>query len=374
MKTSHLAVIFLSTLFILSASALATANKLDIDKVVIDVDGDQEFSGSGSSGNLYVEPDTEIEIEVTVENMWDRDSDDALRIEDVEINAVLHDIDDGDDLTYSSSRFDLRAEGYKTIRWDWDIPEDVDSDQNYELEITVQGYDEEGELHEDEMVIDVEVERERHELIFKDIEVDDPSPCSDSARVRIEVENKGENDEDVEFRIESDYKGELFSKDFEIEAFDSDDNEYTLTRTIDVSGWNEGKYTLDFILEYDGDEITESETLRIADCWEQESDSSSQGKSNKQSGDDNWDGDQEEYYQRERSRNIELFKQVTGEGKGVQVVVKDNGYVPPPSAFEPQTKKKGTDWGFAGLIVADIILLLVVIVGLVMLVIHFFEL
>ena len=97
-------VLLLFIFLILATGVSAAGNKLDIDRLEIEADGNNVFSGSGSSGHIYVKPDMELEFEVKIENLWDRDSDDALHINDVILTAVLHDIDDGDDLSYSSSR------------------------------------------------------------------------------------------------------------------------------------------------------------------------------------------------------------------------------------------------------------------------------
>ena len=373
--------ILIILVILMSGSVIGTTDKLNIDKVLVEMDGDQIFSGSGTSGYMDAKPDTEIEFEVTVENMWDRDNDDSMRINDIEVDAVLYDIDDGDDLTYSSSRFDLRAEGYKTISWDWDIPNDVESDQNYELEIRVRGYDENGDVHEDKIVIDVEIERSSHELVFEELRVYDPVPCGDMAKIRIEIENNGEHDEEVTLRVESDSKGLLLEKEFDIEAFDEDDNTYDLTKTFDVSGLPDGRYTLDVTLEYDDKKLTDTVELRVPICDEIRNDrdrddcySGVSKQSRSYDVEPSWDGEAEVYFDQQRSRNADFFKTVDAPTK-VTVKYDPSGYIPSASMFEDGLpKKKSSDVGFYGLIVANLVLLIVIIVALVLIGINVFEL
>ncbi|MFC1723663.1 hypothetical protein ACFL0V_05980 [Nanoarchaeota archaeon] len=340
--------------FMIMLSSIVAADKLDIDSVLIEDGEDRLFSGSGSNGHMYVEPDSEIDFEITIENTWDRDSDDALRIEDIILDVVLYEIDDRDDLSYSSSKFDLRAEGYKTIRFDMDIPDDVESDQNYELEISVRGFDEEGGEHTDDMTVDVEVKREAHELEFDEVSLSNPVPCADMARLRLELENNGDNDEDVELRVES-YKGLLFEKEFEIEGFDGD-NKYDLTRSLDVSGFTPGRYDIEVVLEYGNNELVEKLELKVPECDEIRSDNYDGNDGDSEQSDfDDWEADHDQ----QRSMNRELFNNLQQES-GVEIKYTPTGDVP---VLYPEKK---SDWGFVALVVANLVLLIAVIVALVM--------
>ncbi len=320
--------------FLIIISTCVLADKLEIDS--LEVDG-KRFSGSGT---VYVEPGKEINFEVVVENLWDKDDNDALHINDIRVHAILYDVDS--DLVYTSSRFDLRPEGYKTVRFDLDVPSNVDSDRNYNLVVEVFGIDETGEDLFDEIELDVEVDREEHDVTV-DVDVSSPPPCTDTAKVRIKLENEGIYDEEIDVVIWSAFLGEIYSRKVEIEAGEDE----SLSRSFDVSSLGEGRHTIDIIVELDNDIVRESGYVRIMQC-----DDENFGITSKTTkiirGDEGT-----------RSPNRYYFHTIDAPQK-VEVQFEQMNV--------PNYMDDKSNWGMVVLILANMVLAIIVIVGIVLLV------
>lgn len=246
----------------------ADSSELEIDRVEITRDGETILSTSSSSASIDVEPGDELSIEVRLENTFDDDSD--VRIEDIRVTAVIEDIDDGDDLSDESDKLYVRADSKRTVRLKLTIPDDASSYQDYDLDIYAYGYDDDtGKLHEDDVAIDIDVDREEHELVFDRLWINDVH-CDMDAAVRIELENVGEEfEEDVELMVISDELGTLFRDRFDLPSVDDDDaNVYKKEKQIDVDDLKPGLHSITVRVEYDeGDKVLQKTIdFRVEDC------------------------------------------------------------------------------------------------------------
>ena len=241
--------IFILIFLLLAIPAIADSSELEIDGVEITSDGKTLLSTS-SSGKIRVDPGAELSINVRLENLFDDDSD--MRIEDIRVTAMIEDIDDGSDISDESDKIYVREESKRTVKLKLKIPKDASSYQDYDLEIEARGYDEDGVLHEDDVVIDVEVEREEHELVFEKLWINDVY-CDRQAAVRIELQNIGEEfEEDIELTILSNELGTLFMDRFDLPSIDDEEaNTYTKTKQIDVEELEPGLHAITVKVEYD---------------------------------------------------------------------------------------------------------------------------
>lgn len=237
---------------------------------------------NGVIGNLEVsikEPDDNdefapkdiVEIEVEVENYGDEDLDDIIveafllvidkqngeldRVEDVESEEIDIDEDDEED-------FLLELE----------LPNgDLDEDDEYIL--FVKAYE---DNHEDEQCgedqIDLDVEREKHDIFIEGFEVSPKSlSCGEELSVTFDLENIGTSEEDDMFitvRIPG-LGVEETSGFFTLEEFDEDDNDIKKTVRVGVPGDIAlGQYLLEAEVFFDdGDEShVMQETIQISEC------------------------------------------------------------------------------------------------------------
>lgn len=264
MLKKYLILLFL----ILACAQAASANtKLDIDRIKITADGRELLSTTGSSGSINVRPGDELSIEIRLENTFDDDTD--MRIKEIVVTARIEDIDDGDDVSDRTDRLYIRADSRRTARLRLDIPDDASSYQDYDLEIKASGHDENNTEHEDETMIDLEVDREEHRLVLNRLWVNDVA-CDGYAAVRLELENTGEEyEEDVELYITSPELGTLFRDRFDLPSInDQDTNIYRKEKRLDVPMLSPGLNTITVMAEYDDKEETleKSINFRVEDC------------------------------------------------------------------------------------------------------------
>jgi hypothetical protein len=259
--------VFLVLIFTISAlCAMADSSELNIDRVEVTVDGDKLLTTS-NSGSIDVKPGDELYIEIRLENTFDDDTD--MRMDDIRVTATIEDIDDGSSISDESDRVYIRANSKRTVRLKLTIPDDASSYQDYDLDIKAVGYDEDGALHEDEVSIDLDVEREEHKLMFNRLWVNDVA-CDGEAAVRLELENIGEEyEDDVELSITSAELGTLFLDRFDLPSVDDDDSDlYRKEKQLDVSELKPGLNSLTVRVEYDdGDEVLQKKIdFRVDDC------------------------------------------------------------------------------------------------------------
>jgi hypothetical protein len=268
MKKTISTLLVFALMLLVAATAVAADSELVIDKIEITSDDKTLLRTSSDSGDIDVYPGQELEIKVILENTFDDETDND--IEDARVSAVIEDIDDGDDESDSSEDVKVRADGTKTVKLKLKIPKDASSYESYDLEITATGYDQDGVKHTDDAVIDVDVDREDHEIVFEMLQISDVYCGDTDAMIKVEIQNTGEEDEyDVILRIRQYELGTLFSDTFDLPSLDSEeDSTYRKTKLIDLYGLPSGRHDLTVEVEYDDGDEKLSKTLEfeIEDC------------------------------------------------------------------------------------------------------------
>ena len=208
----------------------------DLDLKLKDPDDGDEF-GVGDK----------IEIKVDVENNADEDK-------DIVVEVILYNIDQDDVEEETDDEEEIRDGKDETFEFVFDVPEDFEDD-NYV--IYVKAYeDNEEELQCVEGAIDIELEREKHEVIIKDFSINPLSvTAGKSFDVFTEVQNIGESDEDVYVVVEIKELGVLTeSETFELEEFGEDDS-FSETFSVKVpENAKKGAYEVEIRVVFDGEE------------------------------------------------------------------------------------------------------------------------
>ena len=83
-------------------------------------------------------------------------------------DSVIRDMDDGDDLEEESNEFDLRPGRDKSVTLNFEVPLEVDED-TYDVDIHVEGEDENGTTHEVDWIVYLEVEKDLVSLHLSDV-------------------------------------------------------------------------------------------------------------------------------------------------------------------------------------------------------------
>ncbi len=243
---------------VLLSAAVSAASMLEISDLTAEVDGDRQ-SADENGGTIDVIPDSLLVLKIKVANLYGSDVEGG-EIENIDVDAVLEEIDDGDDLEESSDDFDLRGERDKTVRIEFPIPLKLYTDDTYKLTIHVEGKDKNNTRHIVDLDLDVDVKKKSHEIRFLRKELSpEKAECGSSSTLIINLIDTGKEDEDVEMVIDA--PGLNYNKrlDFTlVEDIDDDDNEYDFSDTIDLEDVKEGEYPVNIrVLYRDGRETLE---------------------------------------------------------------------------------------------------------------------
>ena len=234
-------------------------NKLKISDVQINGD---DFS----DGDKYDESKAgdRLEFDITIENLFSRS---GLDIENVQVEVVIQDIDDGDDLDEDTEELDIDADEDHDFELDFVVPLEVEHNEEYDVIITVEGVDENGTRHRDVLTGTIEVEKDRHSVkITQSTLTPDSVSCNRQFNVDFEITNLGRDDEDdAALSVVSSSLG--INKRFEF-SLDKDpsDSDYDIDQSFAFSlddNVDEGSYNIEVKTYYDETVPSDSQTLTL---------------------------------------------------------------------------------------------------------------
>ncbi len=245
--------------------------KLEVDRIRASCSPScRDYTDREDGGSIErVRPGSSLDLEITLENLWDRRSDEDYRIEDIEIFSELEEM--GSSWNYQDDEESIRrldAGRTETVKFTFDIPEDTDDDR-YDLFVEIEGIDEkDGEVYRITHRIDVEVEKETDSMIFKTASLS-PSTvsCDRTTQLRVNVKNIGSNTQrgaqlsvlNSELDIE---KIEFF--DVYYGYYDDSDTEFEKTYTLNIpKNTNPGTYDIELRAYYERSSRYESKTLPL---------------------------------------------------------------------------------------------------------------
>ncbi len=220
----------------------------------IDVNGN-------SAGDLTLEEANEFEVEV--KNDYTQD------MTDITVTVTILNVD-GDDIEEESESFDLDEGKDEIVTLSFDLSgENVEEDQ-YEVQIEVEGEADDGTEHRFVQTMTVDVERENHQVIIQKATLGSAAlQCTRQTSFQVIVENIGESDEDdVEIKVKNVQLGiDLSKTDIELDKFSGDDNEYRTTFNLNFENVIAGSHTLTVEVYRDGSlDDTEEVAVQISPC------------------------------------------------------------------------------------------------------------
>ncbi|MBI2134512.1 lamin tail domain-containing protein [Candidatus Woesearchaeota archaeon] len=208
-------------------------------------------------------PGDKISFDLEIKNFFTNDED--LEIEDIDVQITIEDIDDGDDLDGDASEFDLKAQKDDNVKIDFEVPLEVDED-TFDVLIEVEGRDENGTNHEIRWELQLDVEKENHEIrVLRATATPSEIKCQRTVSINTEIINTGADDEDdVTLEISSPELGiNSVTNAIELDS-GTDDNRFTKTATASISNdLLSGIYPIKVNTYYDG-KLSSTETVNLA--------------------------------------------------------------------------------------------------------------
>jgi len=205
-----------------------------------------------------------LEFDITVENLFDRS---GLEIENVQVEVVIQDIDDGDDLDDDTEEVDIEPDEDNDFEVDFIIPYKVENNEEYNIIITAEGTDENGTVHRNVLKGTIEIEKDKHSVkITKATLIPDSVSCNRQFNVDLEITNLGRDDEDdAALTVKSTSLG--INKRFEF-SLDKDpsDSDYDIDQSFVFnldSLIDEGVYNIEVKTYYDETVPSDSQTLTL---------------------------------------------------------------------------------------------------------------
>ena len=173
--------------------------KLKVRDIKVYVDGKKESGADKDGGKIDVIPGSKLELKIKIENLYTDGED--VEIEEISVEGTLEDIDDGNDIEDSANDFDLNAGKDKEITLEFNIPFEVE-DGDYDLIMEIEGENERGFPYSKIIEFEVEVGKEKHDVVFNRLEFsNDHVECGNAAKLNVDVANLGTTNENVKLMI-----------------------------------------------------------------------------------------------------------------------------------------------------------------------------
>ena len=237
---------------------------------VLEVRVHPELCEDGPVGDITVniaEPDNADEFAPgeTINIEVDVDNDDTKDVSDVIVEAFLYNVDQDEEIERVESEPEDIDEGDgTTFDLDLEIPLEEDLDENDQYVLFVKAFEDgEEDKHCGEDQIDLDVEREKHDVRVKSIQIVPASAePGEFVDVTVNVINIGSSDEDdVTVRIfEPDIGWDQTSASLDLEDGESNDNDGTVRFTFEVPEDAPIKtYSLEAVVTFDDGDSKSSE-------------------------------------------------------------------------------------------------------------------
>ena len=237
--------------------------KLDVKDITVYVDGKKEAGADEDGGKIDAIPGSKIELKIKIENLYL--DNEGVEIEGISVEGTLEGIDDGSDIEVAANDFDLNAGKDKEITLEFNIPLEVE-DGDYDLSVEIEGENERGFPYSKKTEFEVEVDKEKHDVVFSKLEFSDSSvECGNAAKLNVDVVNLGTNEENVKLMISNQDLGIGIKESFELsqDPFDKE-NSFTKSYAIELpQDAIPGKYIFLADLDFENDIASSNAELNI---------------------------------------------------------------------------------------------------------------
>ncbi len=240
-------------------------NQLEVSDVNVCVNDDCEDVQDGDDVK-DIKPGDQICVELEIKNNYNDNDAEDLDMEDIEANIVVEDndfdVDEDEDLG------DLSADDEDTVTVCFDVDDEA-SDGKAGMKIMVSGTDQNGALHGEMINVDLDVDRENHDIDIVEMQLSPQTLSCDAfnAQLRVEIRNIGKSNEDeVKVEIVSEPLGISMSK-LDIEL-DEDDRETQIFNIAVPAKTKAGTYGLQVKTFFDKTDLSDSESvlLTVPEC------------------------------------------------------------------------------------------------------------
>lgn len=264
--------VFLLAIF---AAAQVHAVGLEISDMSLEVDDDLENSVDATGGEFEVPPGGEVELDIEVSNTHPYNTANH-EIGDIEIEVEVEAVcDDGydDEQVFNDDFKDLDPGDDDNLRVIFQVPKCA-NEGDYDVDITIEGEDEDGTDYNIKETIRMTVDRQGHELDFHDVILTPATiSCDRDFTAAVEVHNIGGLDEETGLLIKNEEIKLLKFIPFELKTQQDyfDETSYYKDAAIPLSIGSDvapGKYMIKFEVEIgpQNTEVLQYPELEVKAC------------------------------------------------------------------------------------------------------------
>ena len=218
-------------ILIFTALAFNALAQLEITNLDVKIDSKTDSNIlNGETINKEANPGSAVTLKLKVKN-----NSTAMDIDNIEIKATLKGIDDDEDIEEEGKGFDLKKSGSKSESIKLDIPYRVD-EGTYDLEIYIEGEDEDGNVNEVDWKLRLVVEKDRHKIIIYKADLGSEAlSCARTTNLNLELMNIGKEEEDnVKVVVSSPELGVDFNEEYIELSEDINEDGYEKTIRIQL--------------------------------------------------------------------------------------------------------------------------------------------
>jgi len=201
-------------------------------KVTVEVDGDKDTADE-HGGTIDAYPGATLEFDIELENLESFDN--GWEIDSIEAELIIEGIDDGDDIEEDVS-FDSLGSGRKdSKKLTLTLPLLLEAEA-YDATLTITGELESGQKQEIVIDYEVDIKKEKHDLLIRNAVLVDDSVCpGDVLSLQLELVNLGKENEDAQLLITGQQLGMALQESVSLESgTEADSARYAALKAIAI--------------------------------------------------------------------------------------------------------------------------------------------
>ncbi len=222
----------------------------------------QSVKINGKTDGKFKLDDTNT-VKVDVKNELNQD------LEDIQVTVTLKNINE-DELEEESDEFDLKSGRDDDVELDFDLRNEDVSNEEFTMEIVVEGEAKDGTRHTTMVTQIVKLELENHNVAVKTATLDQATlQCQRQTNLQVTVQNIGKsNEDDVEIKARNTALGlDQAKRNIELDDFAGNDNEQRVLFSVNAENAPAGTYPLTVEVYRDGKlDDTKEVSLEVKAC------------------------------------------------------------------------------------------------------------
>ena len=214
-----------------------------------------------SSGKLSVSDLNEIKVEVS--------NDHDQKIEEITVTVSILD-EDGDEIVDDETADieKLSAGDEEEVELEFDLSEEDLEEEDYTIKVEVEGEDIDGTDFSDSLTLDVQVDREKDDLVILKAELEDSQVfCSANPQtsLKVKIKNIGENEQEgAKITVKNaELELNLQRANIDLEDYAGSDNDYEATFALNLENAKQGTYTLDVAVYSEDNDLMDSKEVEL---------------------------------------------------------------------------------------------------------------